>query len=308
MQLYLPIAELPLNLFLLLGMGGAIGFISGMFGIGGGFLLTPLLIFVGVPAPVAVATSSVHIAASSVTGALGYWRRNALDVKLGAVLVSGGLVGTVLGVMFFNAMRRLGHLDLVITLSYVTLLMSVGCLMFVESVAAVIDSRRGKVVARRTPGEHRWYERLPFPMRFPRSKMSTSVIPLITLGVAIGFIGTVLGIGGGFLVVPALIYLFRVPTSIVVGTSLFQILVTMLVATLLHATISQAVDVLLALTLVVGGVIGAQFGARAGQGLKGEHFRLLLALLVLIVGVRFALDIIADPNDRYTINATELER
>lgn len=308
MQLYLPIAELPLNLFLLLGMGGAIGFISGMFGVGGGFLLTPLLIFVGVPAPVAVATSSVHIAASSVTGALNYWRRNALDVKLGSVLVSGGLVGTVLGVIFFNQMRRLGHLDLVITLSYVTLLMSVGCLMFVESIGAMIDTRRGRNVALRSPGEHRWYERLPFPMRFHRSKMSTSVIPLIALGVVIGFIGTVLGIGGGFLVVPALIYLFRVPTSVVVGTSLFQILATMLVATFLHATVSQAVDVLLALTLVVGGVIGAQFGARAGQGLRGEHFRLLLALLILLVGIRFAFDIIADPNDRYSINATELER
>ena len=308
MQLYLPIAELPLNLFLLLGMGGAIGFISGMFGVGGGFLLTPLLIFVGVPAPVAVATSSVHIAASSVTGALNYWRRNALDVKLGSVLVSGGLVGTVLGVIFFNQMRRLGHLDLVITLSYVTLLMSVGCLMFVESSGAMIDTRRGKNVVLRSPGEHRWYERLPFPMRFHRSKMSTSVIPLIVLGVVIGFIGTVLGIGGGFLVVPALIYLFRVPTSVVVGTSLFQILVTMLVATFLHATVSQAVDVLLALTLVVGGVIGAQFGARAGQGLRGEHFRLLLALLILLVGIRFASDIVTDPNDRYSVNATELER
>lgn len=308
MQLYLPIAELPLNLFLLLGMGGAIGFISGLFGVGGGFLLTPLLIFVGVPAPVAVATSSVHIAASSVTGALTYWRRNALDLKLGTVLVVGGLFGTVLGVLFFNQMRRLGHLDLVITLSYVTLLMSVGCLMFVESIGAMVQSRRGRPVTLRSPGEHRWYEGLPFPMRFHRSKMSTSVIPLVVLGAVIGFIGTVLGIGGGFLVVPALIYMFRVPTSVVVGTSLFQILVTMIVATILHATISQAVDILLALTLVVGGVIGAQFGARAGQALKGEQFRLLLALLILVVGIRFAFDIVGDPSDLFSINATELER
>lgn len=308
MQLYLPIAELPLNLFLLFGMGGAVGFISGLFGVGGGFLLTPILMFVGVPAPVAVASSSVHIAASSVTGALTYWRRNALDLKLGAVLVAGGLIGTLLGVLFFNQMRKLGHLDLVITVSYVTLLMSIGCFMFVESVDAFFRARSERVPVARRPGEHRWFEGLPLRTRFHRSKMSTSVIPLVALGALIGFIGTVLGIGGGFLVVPALIYFFRVPTSVVVGTSLFQILVTMLVATFLHATISQAVDILLALTLVVGGVIGAQFGTRTGQALRGEQFRLLLALLILMVGIRFAFDIVAAPADRYTINATELER
>lgn len=307
MQLYLPIAELPLNLFLLLGMGGSIGFISGLFGVGGGFLLTPLLIFVGVPAPVAVATSSVHIAASSVTGALNYWRRQALDLKLGTVLTIGGLFGTIGGVLFFNQMRRLGHLDLVITLSYVTLLMSVGCLMFVESIGAMIDKRRGKPGVRQA-GAHRWYDGLPLRMNFPRSKITTSLIPLITLGVVIGFIGSLLGIGGGFLVVPALIYLFRIPASIVVGTSLFQILWTMLIATMLHATISQAVDVLLALTLVIGGVIGAQFGARTGQTLKGEQFRLLLAILILAVGIRFAADIVGQPSDRFSINTIELER
>ena len=308
MQLYLPIAELPLNLFLLLGMGGAIGFISGLFGVGGGFLLTPLLIFVGVPPPVAVATSSVHIAASSVTGALTYWRRDALDVKLGGVLVAGGLVGTVIGVLFFNQMRKLGHLDLVITVSYVTLLMFVGSLMFVESLGAYFQRRRGKARPLRAAGEHRWYERLPFPMRFHRSKMSTSLLPILALGGVIGFIGTVLGIGGGFLVVPALIYFFRVPTSVVVGTSLFQILVTMLVATMLHAVFSQAVDVLLALALVIGGVIGAQFGARTGQALKGEQFRILLAILILLVGIRFAFDIVGEPEERYSLHFLERER
>lgn len=306
MQLYLPIAELPLNLFLLLGMGGAIGFISGLFGVGGGFLLTPLLIFVGVPAPVAVASSSVHIAASSVTGALTYWRRNALDVKLGAVLTFGGLGGTLLGVLFFNQMRKLGHLDLVITLSYVTLLLSVGGLMLVESLAAALRSRRPSAPpAPRKPG---WTARLPLQMEFERSKMRESVLPLIVLGVVIGFIGTVLGIGGGFLVVPALIYFFRVPTSVVVGTSLFQILITMCSATFLHATMTQSVDVVLSLTLVVGGVIGAQFGASAGQALKGEQFRLLLALLILVVGVRFASDLVIRPPDLYSIPVLEPER
>lgn len=308
MQLYLPIAELPLNLFLLLGMGGSIGFISGLFGVGGGFLLTPLLIFVGVPAPVAVATSAVHIAASSVTGALTYWRRNALDVRLGTVLILGGLFGTIAGVFFFNQMRRLGHLDLVITLAYVTLLLSVGGLMFVESIGAMVQRRAGKAMPPRSGGGKAWYERMPLVMNFPRSKISISIIPLGILGILIGFVGTVLGIGGGFLVVPALIYFFRVPTSIVVGTSLYQILVTMVAATLLHAMVSQAVDVLLALTLVVGGVIGAQFGTRAGQALKGEQFRLLLALLILTVGIRFGLDLVAPPIDRFSVNATELER
>lgn len=309
MQLYLPIAELPLNLFLLLGMGGAVGFISGLFGVGGGFLLTPFLIFIGVPAPVAVATSSVHIAASSVTGALSYWRKQALDIKLGAVLVAGGLIGTVLGVLFFNQMRRLGHLDVVITLSYVTLLMSVGCLMFVESVGSFVAKRRsGGVQPAATPRAPAWHQNLPFQIEFQRSRLKTSIIPVLVLGAIIGFVGTVLGIGGGFLVVPALIYFFRVPTSVVVGTSLFQILATMIAATILHATISQAVDILLALTLVVGGVIGAQFGVRTGQTLKGEHFRLLLALLILAVGIRFAYEIVGEPPERFVITATELER
>jgi uncharacterized protein len=307
MQLYLPIAELPLNLFLLLGMGGAIGFISGLFGVGGGFLLTPLLIFVGVPAPVAVATSSVHIAASSVTGALTYWRRKALDLKLGVVLTVGGLAGTVLGVLFFNQMRKLGHLDLVITVSYVTLLMSVGFLMFVESAGAALDRHRGRV-ATPQPRLRRWDAGLPLRMHFARSKMTVSVLPLVILGAIIGFVGTVLGIGGGFLVVPALIYFFRVPTSVVVGTSLFQILFTMSAATFFHATMTQSVDVVLALTLVVGGVIGAQFGARAGQALKGEEFRLLLALLILIVGVRFASDLFIRPPDPFSITMVEPER
>lgn len=309
MQLYLPIAELPLNLFLLLGMGGAVGFISGLFGVGGGFLLTPFLIFIGVPAPVAVATSSVHIAASSVTGAITYWRRQALDIKLGAVLIAGGLLGTVAGVLFFNQMRRLGHLEVVITLSYVTLLMSVGGLMFVESVGALVAKRRAggtaPVVTHQAPP---WHRNLPWQITFHRSRLKISIIPVLVLGALIGFIGTVLGIGGGFLVVPALIYFFRIPTSVVVGTSLFQILMTAIAATILHGTISQAVDILLAMTLVVGGVIGAQFGVRTGQTLKGEQFRLLLALLILAVGIRFAYEIVGEPRELFVITATEQER
>jgi uncharacterized membrane protein YfcA len=311
MQIYLPIAELPLNLFLLLGMGAAVGFIAGLFGVGGGFLLTPFLIFIGVPAPVAVATSSVHIAASSVTGALTYWRRQALDVRLGAVLIAGGVLGAFLGVIFFNQMRQLGFLDLIITLSYVTLLMSVGCLMFVESIGSMIEKRvqRGKPVPPvPPPPERAWHQRFPLHVHFVRSKLNTSVIPVVTLGTVIGFVGAVLGIGGGFLVVPALIYLFRIPTNVVVGTSLLQILMTMIVAIFLHATISQAVDIILGLVLVVGGVIGAQFGVRTGQTLKGEQFRLLLAMLILAVGVRFAFEVVGRPLDPFVISAVEVER
>jgi uncharacterized membrane protein YfcA len=284
-----------------------VGFISGLFGVGGGFLLTPLLIFVGVPAPVAVATASVHIAASSVTGALTYWRRKALDVPLGLVLTAGGTLGTVIGVLFFNQMRKLGYLDLVITLSYVSLLLSVGSLMFVESAGATLEHHFGRTKASTLARKPGWASRLPLRVYFARSKLTISLIPLVILGFLIGFIGTVLGIGGGFLVVPALIYLFRVPTSVVVGTSLLQILVTMCAATFLHATLTQSVDVVLGLTLVVGGVIGAQLGTRTGQGLKGEQFRLLLAVLILVVGVRFASELVVRPPDPYSMTITMVE-
>ncbi len=306
MQIYLPIAEMPISIFLVLGLSAAVGFISGMFGVGGGFLLTPLLIFVGVPAAISVATVSTQIAASSMTGALAYWRRRALDVKLGAVLLIGGLIGTALGVWFFNAMRRIGQLELVIVLSYITLLGGVGGLMLVESLKALWSERRGVVPPRKRGPHHPWYFGLPFRMRFARSKLYVSVIPLAVLSISIGFIGAVLGIGGGFLMVPALLYLFRVPTAVVVGTSLFQILFTMIAAIILHAVTNQAVDAILGLLLVLGGVFGAQFGARAGRNVKAEHFRLLLALIVLAVGIRFAGEAALHPVDVYSLGATEL--
>ncbi|MDJ1157982.1 sulfite exporter TauE/SafE family protein [Chelatococcus sp. SYSU_G07232] len=301
MQLYLPIAEMPVNMFLLLAMGAAVGFISGMFGVGGGFLMTPLLIFVGIPPAIAVATQTAQITASSVTGALGYWRRRALDLKLGGVLVAGGFLGTLLGVLFFNSMRRMGQLDFVIVVSYVTLFGVIGTLMLVESLNALWAARKGTPRLLRKPGEHAWYLGLPLRMRFHRSKLYGSVIPIMLLAVLIAFAGAVLGIGGGFILVPALIYLFRIPAAVVVGTSLFQILFTMLAATLLHAVTNQSVDVVLAILLIVGGVMGAQFGARAGQKLKGESFRLLLAILVLGVGLRFAIEIVVRPDEPFSV-------
>ncbi|ALA17004.1 MULTISPECIES: sulfite exporter TauE/SafE family protein [Chelatococcus] len=301
MHIYLPIAEMSVNMFTLLAMGAAVGFISGMFGVGGGFLMTPLLIFLGIPPAIAVATQASQITASSVTGALGYWRRKALDFKLGGVLVAGGFVGTLLGVWFFNVMSRLGQLEFVIVVSYVTLFGIIGSLMLAESLKTMWATRRGVVPLSRRSGEHPWYLGLPWKMRFHRSKLYGSVIPIVTLAMLIGFAGAVLGIGGGFILVPALIYLFRIPAAVVVGTSLFQILFTMMAATLLHAFTNQSVDVVLAMLLIIGGVMGAQFGARAGQNLKGESFRLLLAILVLGVGIRFAIDLVVRPQEPFSL-------
>lgn len=301
MQIYLPVADMPVDMFLIVAMGAAVGFISGMFGIGGGFLMTPLLIFVGIPPAIAVATQGTQIAASSTTAVLSYWRRRSIDFKLGAVLITGGLAGTLAGVWFFNVMRRLGQLELVIDLAYVTLFGVVGALMLWESARAVWSARRGIARMPRQAGEHAWYLGLPLRLRFHRSRLYGSVIPLLGLAFVIGFAGAVLGIGGGFIIVPALIYLFRVPAAVVVGTSLFQILCTMLAATLLHAVTNQAVDIVLALLLVLGGTFGAQFGARVGQRLQGETFRLLLALVVLLVGIRFAFELTLKPKEPFSL-------
>lgn len=301
MQIYLPIAELPVNMFMILGMGAAVGFLSGLFGIGGGFLLTPLLIFTGISPAVAVATVTAQVVASSSSGALTYWRRKSIDFKLATVLLSGGIVGSVVGVWLFALLRKMGQLDLVISISYVSFLGLIGSLMLVESVRAIIRARSGEAVTLRRPGQHNWIHGLPFKMRFRRSRLYVSVIPIAVLGMSIGFLGSVLGIGGGFIMVPALIYLLRVPTNVVIGTSLVQILFTMAVATILHAVTNQTVDAVLGLTLMIGGVIGAQFGAQMGQKLRGEQLRALLALVVLAVGVRFAVDLVIQPDELFSL-------
>jgi uncharacterized membrane protein YfcA len=305
LEIYLPIAEQPVNVLLILGMGAAVGFISGMFGVGGGFLMTPFLIFTGIPPAIAVASVSAQIAGSSMTGVISYLRKGQVDLRLGAVLVVGGAVGTLLGVLFFNQMRRLGQLELVIVLSYVVLFSVIGGLMLVESVKALFEARlRGQAALPQRPGRP-WYFDLPLRMRFQRSRIVASVIPIAALATAIGFAGAVLGIGGGFISVPALIYLFHVPTSVVIGTSLLQILATMVIATILHSVTSQSVDMILAVLLIVGGVIGAQFGARAGQNLRAEMFRLLLALMVLGVGLRFASEIVVRPADPFSLRVEQ---
>jgi uncharacterized membrane protein YfcA len=300
-QIYLPIANLPVNIFLILGMGLAVGFISGMFGIGGGFLMTPLLIFVGISPAVVVASVSPQIAASLFTGFLAHWRRHAIDFTLGGMLLVGGAVGTIAGVWLFTLLRAVDQLDLMISLAYVILLGIVGVLMIAESMRAIIRAGQGIPADLRQAGRHIWFHGLPLKMRFKHSRIYISVIPVWAIGMIIGFIGAVLGVGGGFMLVPMMIYLLRVPTATVIGTSMILILITMISATIFHAIADHLVDAVLAVILMVGGVIGAQFGARAGQKMRGERLRLLLGLLVLLVGMRFATDLFLQPHDLYSI-------
>jgi uncharacterized protein len=308
LEIYLPIADLPVNIFLVFAMGLAVGFISGMFGIGGGFLMTPLLIFIGVAPAVAVATVASHIAASSFSGALLYWRRRALDLALAVMLLAGGLVGTGIGVWLFTQLRAIGQLDLVIALSYVILLGSVGGLMILESVRAIIRLQKGEKVGARRPGSHTWLHGLPIKVRFKQSRLYVSVIPVWVIGGVMGFLGAIMGIGGGFILVPSLIYLVRVPTNVVIGTSMVLTLVTMLTATVLHAATNHLVDAVLALILMIGGTIGAQFGAQAGQRMRSERLRLLLGLLVFSVGLRFAIGLFLPPGEVYSFRLLEGER
>ena len=300
-EIYLPIAEMSMNLLVILGMGGAVGFLSGMFGVGGGFLMTPLLIFAGIPTAVAVATEANQIVASSVSGALAQWRRGNVDFKMGAILLAGGMAGAVVGVQFVKLLRQTGQVDLIISLSYVTFLGIIGSLMLIESARAILRARAGKRVSARKPGQNNWIHGLPFKMRFKRSKLYISAIPPLVIGAFVGLLAAIMGVGGGFIMVPAMIYLLRVPTSVVIGTSLFQIIFVTSTVTILHAATNQTVDVLLAVVLMVGGVIGAQMGARAGQHLKGEQLRALLAIMVLGVSLRLLFGLVVEPDELFSI-------
>ncbi|MEX3006873.1 sulfite exporter TauE/SafE family protein [Hoeflea sp. TYP-13] len=305
MSIYLPIAELSVNAFIILGMGAAVGFLSGMFGVGGGFLITPLLIFYNIPPAVAVATGANQVVASSFSGALSHFRRGTLDIKLGLTLLGGGLVGASVGIYLFTLLRSLGQLDLIISLFYVTFLSIVGGLMLLESINSLRRAAANKPVSLRKPGQHNWVHRLPFKMRFKRSKIYLSVIPVIVLGFGIGVLTSIMGVGGGFIMVPAMIYLLRIPTNVVIGTSLFQIIFVTAFTTIVQATTNQSVDVFLAGLLMIAGVVGAQYGVRVGQKLRGEQLRALLALLVLAVGVRLALDLVLTPDELYSVVTTK---
>ncbi len=300
MHIYLPIAEMSVNIFLLLGMGAAIGMLSGIFGVGGGFLMTPLLIFIGVPPAVAVGTEANQIVASSVSGVLAHWRRGNVDIKMGIVLLVGGLLGSSFGVWLFSALRSLGQIDLVIRLSYVFFLGIIGLLMFVES-ARSIRRQTATATTRRKLHQHNFLHGLPFKMRFRRSKLYISALLPLLVGCLVGVLASIMGVGGGFVMVPAMIYLLGMPTAVVVGTSLFQIIFVTANATFLQAYINQTVDIVLALLLLSGAVIGAQLGTKLGALLRGEQLRGLLALMVIAVCVKLAYDLIATPADPYML-------
>lgn len=303
MGIYLPIAEMSVNMVVLLAMGAAVGFLSGLFGVGGGFLITPLLIFYNIPPAIAVATGANQVIASSISGALSHFKKGTIDFKLGTVLLAGGVVGSTVGVWVFSLLRSVGQLDLFVSLLYVALLGTVGSMMLIESVRAMRRAAGGVAPSLRKPGQHNWIHRLPLKMRFRASKLFVSVIPVLGLGAIIGFLASIMGVGGGFIMVPALIYLLKVPTNVVIGTSLFQIVFTAAYTTIVHATTNQTVDVVLAFLLMIGGVAGAQYGAKAGQKLRGEQLRALLALLVVAVALRLAFDLFVRPNSLYSLSS-----
>lgn len=299
MQIYLPIAEVSVNAFLLLGLGGIVGILSGMFGVGGGFLMTPLLFFIGIPPAVAVATEANQIVASSFSGVLAHFKRKTVDLKMGGVLLVGGLVGSALGIMLFNYLRSLGQVDLLVKLCYVVFLGIIGGLMFFESLNAIRKSR--KPGAKPTRRRHNWVHNLPFKMKFRVSGLYISVIPPVTVGVLVGILAAIMGVGGGFIMVPAMIYLLGMPTKVVVGTSLFQIIFVTAFTTMLHATTNYTVDIVLAVLLLIGGVIGAQIGTRIGVKMKAEQLRILLAMMVLVVCGKLAFDLLVQPNELYSL-------
>ena len=299
MQIYLPIAEVSVNAFLLLGLGGLVGVLSGMFGVGGGFLMTPLLFFIGIPPAVAVATEANQIVASSFSGVLAHVRRKTVDFRMGTVLLVGGLIGAALGVVVFNYLKSLGQVDLLVKLSYVVFLGAIGGMMFVESLRAIRKSRSGVVIPTRR--KHGLAHKLPLKMRFRTSGLYISVIPPVIVGIVVGVLAAIMGVGGGFIMVPAMIYLLGMPTKVVVGTSLYQIIFVTAFTTLLHAMTNFTVDIVLAVLLLVGGVIGAQIGTRIGTRLKAEQLRILLAIMVLAVSGKLALDLLIMPSELYSI-------
>ena len=303
MQIYLPIAEVSVNAFLLLGLGGIVGILSGMFGVGGGFLMTPLLFFIGIPPAVAVATEANQIVASSFSGVLAHLKRKTVDLRMGTVLLVGGLIGSSLGITLFNYLKSLGQVELLVQLCYVVFLGMIGTLMFFESLKAIRKSGKASGTLPPTRRKHNWVHNLPFKMKFRVSGLYISVIPPFLVGILVGILAAIMGVGGGFIMVPAMIYLLGMPTKVVVGTSLFQIIFVTAFTTMLHATTNYTVDIVLAVLLLVGGVIGAQIGTRIGVKMKAEQLRILLALMVLFVCGKLAFDLLVQPVELYSLGA-----
>jgi len=299
MDIYLPIAEVAVNVFLILGLGGGVGMLSGLFGVGGGFLMTPLLIFIGIPPAVAVATEANQIVASSVSGVLAHWRRGNVDVRMGLMLLLGGMIGSTAGVWLFSFLRGIGQIDVVIKLSYVVFLGIIGALMLSEGLRAMMLHSAGKPRSKKPT--RTWRDALPLKMRFRRSRLYISALLPIGVGIFVGVLSAIMGVGGGFIMVPAMIYLLGMPTAVVVGTSLFQIIFVTANVTMLQAVMNQTVDIVLALLLLTGGVIGAQIGARFGGRLRGDQLRVLLAVMVLAVCTKLAFDLVATPDELFSL-------
>ena len=300
MLIYLPIAEMTVNVFALLALGGVTGVLSGLFGVGGGFLMTPLLIFLGIPPTVAVATSANQIIASSVSGFLTHWRRGNVDFRMGNTLLAGGVLGSILGIQLFTLLQKVGQIDLVISVLYILFLGTIGGLMAYEAIRNLLHLRKHHALPR-AMHHHNALQRMPLRMRFPRSRLYISALLPAGIGFLIGILVSIMGLGGGFFMVPAMLYLLRMPTSVVIGTSLYQIIFVTANVTVLHAVITQTVDLVLALLLLTGSVLGAQLGTRLGAKLPAHYFRGLLAALVLSVAIKLALDLFITPASLYSV-------
>lgn len=300
MDVYLPIAEMAVPWLAPLVIGAVVGVLSGLFGVGGGFLMNPLLIMMGVPPVVAVSTGALQIVAASISGVVAHWRRGTVDLAMAFTMTAGGLIGAFGGNRLFVLLRSMGHIDLVIALSYVILLGLMGGLMLVESMRLILRTRLG-IAARAKLHQHTFLHGLPLKVKFRKSRLYISVFLPLGLGVVVGLMTAIMGVGGGFLAVPAMIYLMGMPTMLTVGTSLLQITITSASVVYLQAVSTHAVDVVLAFLLILGGVAGAQFGAAFGQRLRGEHARLLLSLMVLAVAAQVLYTLVATPKDLFVI-------
>ncbi|MBK1968611.1 sulfite exporter TauE/SafE family protein [Brevundimonas sp. 3P9-tot-E] len=301
MDIYLPIAEVSVNWPLLVLLGALVGFVSGLFGIGGGFLMAPVLVFLGIPPTVAVASQASHVVASSTSGVIRYSGMKAVDYRIGGIMAVGGALGAVLGVELFRYLRLLGQADLVVALSYLLFLGSIGSMMLYESLTQILHRVRGETPPRKERRRPMWLYGLPFKMRFPRSGLYISAIPPFGLGVFAGILSAIMGVGGGFILVPAMLYVLRMKASVVVGTSLFQIIITTAITTVLQAGRNQTVDIVLSTILLLGGVVGAQYGAKLSGRFRAEEMRAALGLIVLLVGIQMGLELFVRPSDLFLL-------
>jgi len=301
MSIYLPIAEINVNILIIVLIGAFVGGLSGLFGVGGGFLMTPLLIFLGIPPAVAVGTEAPHVLASSVSGVIAHWRKKNVDFKMGFFLLSGGIVGSTLGVNIFKILKNYGQIDVVIQFLFIIFLGLIGASMAFESARTTIRKYRTTSSIRTKLHQHSWIHGLPIKMRFHRSKLYISVIPPIFIGFIVGILSALMGIGGGFIMIPALVYILGMSTNVVVGTSLFQIIFVTANSTFFQSYLNQTVDIVLAALMIIGGVIGAQIGAMIGTKLKAEYLRGILAIIVLIVCIKIITDLTLKPSDIYSI-------